>query len=198
MKRPVLVWIAVAFAALVVGLGMSPLAAQEPPLPIAAEVLTPRSVFPDAIDMKIKVKTHDRTHVVNVDDPSRTVTVRFTVQPGARFPWHSHPGPVVVNVVEGTLVFIDTDCGEQPYPTGTAFVDRGHGHVHSAYNPTGGETVIVATFFEAPAGDASLLIPADTPPARSDTARCDRAAYVGWQVAARDEPLNFGGEDRVT
>jgi hypothetical protein len=45
---------------------------------------------------------------------------------------------------------------------GTAFVDTGHGHVHSAYNPTDGVTVIVATFFESPA-EGSLLIPADTP-----------------------------------
>ena len=115
---------------------MPPLAAQVPPPPIAAEFLTPRSVFPDDIGMKIKLRMDGGTHVVKVVDPSRTVTIRFTVQPGARFPWHSHPGPVVVNVVEGTLVFVDTGCDETTYPTGTAFVDPGHGHVHSAYNPT--------------------------------------------------------------
>lgn len=145
-----------------IGIGMLPLAAQEVPLPIATEFLTPRSVFPDDVDMKIKIKGDGGTELVKVVDPSRTVTARFTIQPAARFPWHSHAGPVVVNVVEGTLVFIETDCSEQPYPTGTAFVDPGHGHVHSAYNPTGGETVIVATFFESPAA-GSLLIPADTP-----------------------------------
>ena len=30
--------------------------------------------------------------VVNVDDPSRTVVVKYTVQPGAQFPWHSTTG----------------------------------------------------------------------------------------------------------
>ena len=163
MKKSVLVLTAALLILGAIGAGMLPLAAQEAPPPIATEVLTPRSVFPDDIDMKIKLRAkHHGTEVVKVVDPSRTVTARFTIQPGAQFPWHSHAGPVFVNVVEGTLVFVETDCSERPYPTGTAFVDAGHGHVHSAYNPTGGETVIVATFFEAPAA-GSLLIPADTP-----------------------------------
>jgi quercetin dioxygenase-like cupin family protein len=162
MKRSVLVLTAALLTLGAIGIGMLPLAAQVAPPPIATEFLTPRSVFPDDIDMKVKFDTDGGTEVVKVLDPSRTVTARFTIQPGARFPWHSHAGPVVVNVVEGTLVFVETDCSERSYPMGTAFVDPGHGHIHSAYNPTGGVTVIVATFFEAPA-EGSLLIPTDTP-----------------------------------
>ena len=162
MKKSVLVLTAALLTLGAIGIGMLPLAAQVAPLPIATEFLTPRSVFPDDIGMKIKLKGDGGTEVVKVVDPSRTVTARFTIQPGARFPWHSHAGPVVVNVVQGTLVFVETDCAERAYPTGTAFVDSGHGHVHTAYNPTGGETVIVATFFESPAA-GPLLIPADTP-----------------------------------
>ena len=162
MKKSVLVWTAALLTVGAIGFGTLPLAAQEPPLPIATEVLTPRSVFPDDITMKVKINTGGETEVVKVVDPSRTVTARFTIQPGARFPWHSHAGPVVVNVAQGTLVFVETDCSERAYPTGTAFVDPGHGHVHSAYNPTSGETVIVATFFESPV-EGPLLIPADTP-----------------------------------
>jgi quercetin dioxygenase-like cupin family protein len=162
MKKSVLVWAAALLTVGAIGFGTLPLAAQEPPLPITTEFLSPRSVFPDDIDMKIKINRGGGTEVVKVVDPSRTVTTRHTIQPGARFPWHSHAGPVLVNVVAGTLVYVETDCGERAYPAGTAFVDAGHGHVHSAYNPTGGETVIVATFFESPAA-GSLLIPADTP-----------------------------------
>jgi quercetin dioxygenase-like cupin family protein len=162
MKKFVLVLTAALLTLGAIGIGMLPLAAQEAPPPIATEFLTPRSVFPDDVAMKIKIMGDGETEVVKVVDPSRTVTARFTIQPGARFPWHSHAGPVVVNVVQGTLVFVETDCAERAYPTATAFVDPGHGHVHSAYNPTGGETVIVATFFEAPA-EGSLLISADTP-----------------------------------
>ena len=139
-----------------------PSAAQDPPPPIAAEPLTLRSVFPDDIDMKFKLKLHDGgTMVVNVDDPSRTVDVKYTVQPGAQFPWHSHRGPVVVNIIAGALTYIPAGtCHERTFTTGQAFVDPGHGHVHSAYNPGTEPTVFIATFFEAPATGA-LLIPAD-------------------------------------
>ena len=141
-----------------------PSAAQEPPPPIATEFLTSRAVFTDDVDLQIKVKWDGRrTNVVKAVDPSRTVVARFTVQPGAQFPWHSHAGPVIVNIVQGTLVYVGADdCVERPYPAGTAFVDAGHGHVHSAFNPGEGETILVATFFESPA-EGPLLIPAEAP-----------------------------------
>jgi quercetin dioxygenase-like cupin family protein len=142
-----------------------PSAAHNPPPPIATELLTDRAVFTDDYDLKIKAKLDGQpTTVVKSKDPSRTVTARFTVQPGAQFPWHTHSGPVVVNVVEGELVYVGAeDCVERSYPAGTAFFDLGHGHVHTAFNPTDDETVLVATFFEAPGGDAPLVIPAEAP-----------------------------------
>jgi quercetin dioxygenase-like cupin family protein len=82
------------------------------------------------------------------------------VQPGAQFPWHSHAGPVVVTVVSGELTYVAADdCRERKYPAGTAFVDPGQGHVHTAFNGTEGVTVFVATFYGAPA-EGPLIIPA--------------------------------------
>ncbi len=152
-------------AVLVVGLNVLPSAAQEAPPPIAAELLTGRAVFPDHVGLKLKVKLDGGgTRVAKVKDASRTVVGRFTVQPGAQFPWHSHRGPVIVNVVSGKLVYVPAeDCKERTYPAGTAFVDPGHGHVHTAYNPTDDVTVFIATFFRAPA-EGALLIPAEAPP----------------------------------
>ena len=54
------------------------------------------------------------------------------------------------------------DCVEREYPAGTAFVDLGHGDVHTAFNATDDVTVLVATFFEAPEA-GPLLMPAETP-----------------------------------
>ena len=94
-------------AAIAVGLAavvfVLPSAAQEPPPPpIASEFLTARSVFTDDIRLMLKLRHHHgTTRVVNVPDPSRTVVGRFTLQPGAQFPWHTHAGPVVVNIVTG-------------------------------------------------------------------------------------------------
>jgi quercetin dioxygenase-like cupin family protein len=151
-------------AALLIGANVLPSAAQEPPPSIATEFLTGRALFTDDVDLQVKIKLDgEATKVVNVKDPSRTVVARFTVQPGAQFPWHTHRGPVMVNVVEGELVYVGAeDCVERGYPAGTAFVDPGHGHVHSAFNPTDDVTVFVATFFEAPA-EGPLLIPAEAP-----------------------------------
>jgi quercetin dioxygenase-like cupin family protein len=154
----------VLIAVLLIGASVMPSGAQQAPPPIATELLSGRAVFTDDVDLKLKIKLDGKASaVVNAEDPSRTVVGRFTVQPGVQFPWHTHRGPVIVNVVEGELVYVAADdCVERAYPAGTAFVDPGHGHVHTAFNPTGGVTVFVATFFEAPA-EGSLLIPAETP-----------------------------------
>ena len=151
-------------AVLVASVNVLPTAAQQPPPPIASEFLTGRAVLTDDVDLKAKIKLDgETTRVVNVDDPSRTVVAKFTVQPGARFPWHSHRGPVVVNVTEGELVYVAADdCVERPYAAGTAFVDPGQGHVHTAFNPTDDVTVFLATFFAAP-DQGPLLIPAEAP-----------------------------------
>jgi quercetin dioxygenase-like cupin family protein len=137
-----------------------PAAAQGPP-PIAAEPLTSRSVFVDDIGLTFKIKLDgNATSVVGVKDPSWTVVVRYTVQPGAQFPWHSHAGPVVVNIISGALTYVGADdCVQRTYAAGQAFVDAGQGHVHTAFNPTNAPTVFVATFFDAPA-EGPLLIPA--------------------------------------
>ena len=151
-------------AVLLIGASVMPSGAQPAPPPIASEFLSGRAVLTDDVDLKLKIKLDGQaTAVVHAKDPSRTVVGRFTVQPGAQFPWHTHRGPVIVNVVEGELVYVAADdCVERAYPAGTAFVDPGHGHVHTAFNPTDGVTVFVATFFEAPA-EGPLLIPAEAP-----------------------------------
>jgi hypothetical protein len=52
----------------------------------------------------------------------------------------------------GVYVAAD-DCVERDYPAGTAPIDPGRGHVHTAFNPTDEATVLVAT----------LLTPVDAP-----------------------------------
>jgi quercetin dioxygenase-like cupin family protein len=148
-----------------VGANVLPSAAQQPPPPpIATEVLTGRAAFPDDVDAKIKIKLEGQARrVVHVVDPSRTVVARFTLQPGAQFPWHSHAGPVIVNVTAGELVYVDgDDCVERAYGAGSAFVDPGHGHTHTAFNATNEPTILVATFLEAPP-EGPLVIPAQPP-----------------------------------
>ena len=141
-----------------------PLIAQAQEQPITVEILSPRSVFTDDVDLQFRYALDGNpTKAINSFTPSRTVVARITVQPGAQFPWHTHPGPVLVNVAQGELVYVQAaDCVERSYASGTAFVDPGRGNVHTAFNPTGGDTILIATFFEAPESGA-LTIPAAAP-----------------------------------
>jgi quercetin dioxygenase-like cupin family protein len=138
--------------ALMLALGLLAAMAVMPTLaqtPIEVQPLSGRAIFTDDIDLKAKVKLDGQaTIVINMDDPSWTQVVMFTVQPGVMFPWHSHPGMVAVNVTGGELVYVSAmDCVERHYLAGTAFVDPGHGHVHTAFNPGSVPTVLVATFY---------------------------------------------------
>lgn len=146
----------------------------EAPLPpIFVEPLTARHQFTDAVAAQLRLKPGGRSReVVNLPDVSNLAVLRITVQPGARFPWHSHPGPVLVAVTQGTLVYVYADdCIERPYPAGTAFVDPGFENVHFARNPTGGETTIVATFLGAPAA-GPLTVPVEPAVAETLDERC--------------------------
>ena len=162
MRNKLAILAALAALMMTVGVNVLPTLAVDPPPPILGEPLSGRASFSDDIDLKIKISHHGtETVVVNTGDPSQTVVVRYTVQPGAEFPWHTHAGPVVVNVVSGALVYIDSEgCAEHTYAAGQAFIDAGHGHVHSAVNRTDAPTVLMATFFAAPAS-GPLLIPVD-------------------------------------
>ena len=148
------------------------------PLPIASEPLTQRHQFTDDVSVQVRLKPSGRSReVVNIDDASRMAVVRFTIQPGVRFPWHSHPGLVMVAVTQGELVFVyGDDCVQRHYPAGTAFVDPGFGNVHYAFNPTGGELVIVATFLGVPNAPAALTNPVSPTDAAALDAKCGAVA----------------------
>src|SRR5688500_10437966 len=49
--------------------------------------------------------------------------------------WHTHPGPVFVTVVDGSLTYEDAghkSCRHRAYMPGEGFLDPGFGHVHRA------------------------------------------------------------------
>jgi len=147
----------------------------EPPIPpIAVEELTRidadtlvRGSVMDAVTANFTISREGMEDVViDIADLSQVAVARFTIQPGAQFPWHTHPGPVLVTVTHGELVYVMAEgCSEHRYPAGTAFVDPGHGMAHSAYNPTEGETVIVATFMEVPPDGPLTITEGITAPA---------------------------------
>jgi quercetin dioxygenase-like cupin family protein len=149
-----------------------------PPPPIASEPLTQRHQFTDDVSVQVRLKPSGRSRdVINMDDASRMAVVRFTIQPGVRFPWHSHPGLVMVAVTTAKLVFVyGDDCVQREYAAGTAFIDPGFGNVHYAFNPTGDPLVIVATFLGVPNAPAALTNPVSPTQSAALDAKCGAAA----------------------
>ncbi|MGH2931236.1 MAG: hypothetical protein ACRDKK_00105 [Gaiellaceae bacterium] len=80
------------------------------------------------------------------------------------FAWHTHPGPVIVTVRSGSLIYQTAHhntCLNRPYSAGQGFVDPGFGHVHRVIaGPAGAE--IYSTFL-LPPGSENHLITAPAP-----------------------------------
>ena len=77
------------------------------------------------------------------------VTQSIVIAPGGTTGWHSHPGPVLVTIVAGTMAFYpanDPNCAAIIYETGDTFVDRGGGNVHTARNEGATDLVLWATY----------------------------------------------------
>jgi quercetin dioxygenase-like cupin family protein len=67
-----------------------------------------------------------------------------TIQPGGQSGWHTHPGPSLVTVIEGTVTVYQDDCTSATYSVGQTFTDLGCGDVHNVRNETGAEAKTVA------------------------------------------------------
>jgi quercetin dioxygenase-like cupin family protein len=144
-----------AFTALGAG---SAAAAPRPSAPAASApapaepVVTPlaAALVPGPIDI-------DRRH------PSNVVTARIDLGPGDTTSWHSHPGPVLVQVVSGAVTLRHADHGRCL----SDVVSAGHGlfeapgAVHVAENRGSTPAVLYATFILPP--NAGPEVPAPIP-----------------------------------
>lgn len=78
--------------------------------------------------------------------------------------WHTHPGPALVAVVDGSLTYEDATanrCNRILYEEGQGFVDRGFGHVHRAI--AGGEGVDFYVVYLLPPETPTHVISASGP-----------------------------------
>jgi hypothetical protein len=85
--------------------------------------------------------------------PDLDVAIQSIVfQPGAQSGWHSHPGPVFISVVSGTMTFYesdDPDCEPVVRSAGQGFLDTGD-HAHIARNESGAPAPNIVTYFAPP------------------------------------------------
>lgn len=127
---------------------------------VLASPILARGDFTEAVDVKFKIGTDQGTVVSNAPDAGEVVVQQITIAPGGTTGWHSHPGPVVVVVKTGALTFVDANqgaCIETTYPAGSAFVDPGQGHAHSAFNRGTENVDLIATYFDVPVGGSPRI-----------------------------------------
>jgi quercetin dioxygenase-like cupin family protein len=120
---------------------------------ISAPILA-RGDFSDQVDVKIKLDTAHGTVVSSAPSAGEVLVQEITIAPGGTTGWHSHPGPVVAIVKAGALRYVREELGvclETVYPAGTAFVDPGQAHAHTAFNRGSENLVVYATYFDVPA-----------------------------------------------
>jgi hypothetical protein len=120
----------------------------------SSSTLLGRATFGDPADQTFKVKrlTGD-WHVEIKAKPVLDLAVQSIVfQPGSQSGWHSHPGPVFIQVVSGTMTFYESDdptCTPIVRTAGQGYLDVGE-HAHIARNETAVPAQNVVTYFAPP------------------------------------------------
>lgn len=96
---------------------------------------------------------------------SNVVTVRLDFKPGDTTGWHSHPGPVLVQVVSGAVTLRHAargHCQSDVVRAGHGFFET-PGAVHIADNPGPNPAVLYATFVLRPGAPPEVSAPTPAP-----------------------------------
>jgi hypothetical protein len=111
-----------------------------------------RATYAETINVKRHGDDNDWQAQVKAR-PALDIAVQTIVfQPGSQSGWHSHPGPVFISVVQGTMTFYESDdptCSPTVRHAGEGFVDVGD-HAHIARNETAVPAVNVVTYLVPP------------------------------------------------
>ena len=109
----------------------------------------PAGYFPDGL-LDLMCRQDPGTRLpwylhTNIRGDSDVYVTQVTFQPGGQTGWHSHPGPSLITVIEGTLTVYHDDCTSETFSAGESFTDIGCGDIHNIVNNTAAEakTVVV-------------------------------------------------------
>lgn len=148
-RRIVLTCLAAALGLATVVATQAGASAQDPVRPTQSQVVS------GVTAERVVIKTHPR-------ESTRFTTLRLDFVSGAATPWHSHTGPGLVTIIDGTFVLtwagVD-GCTDVTYQTGDSFVDAGDGTVHRLVATSAGS---VSATLVTPA-DQTATAPAPTP-----------------------------------
>ncbi len=111
-----------------------------------------RATFHDAFKVQ-RNSALDNWEVEVEVKPELDIAVQTIAFPaGSHSGWHSHPGPVFISVIEGTMTFYESDdpsCTPIVRSAGQGYLDTGT-HAHIARNESGLPAKNVVTYFAPP------------------------------------------------
>ena len=111
-----------------------------------------RATFAQGANFHVKRITGDWHVEVKAHRELDLAVQQIVFQPGGHSGWHSHPGPVFIQVVSGTMTFYGSDdpnCTPIVRSAGQGFLDVGE-HAHIARNETGSTATNVVTYLAPP------------------------------------------------
>jgi quercetin dioxygenase-like cupin family protein len=105
----------------------------------------PAGNFPSGLlNLMCRSNLPDWLLFTRVRGDSDLYVTKHTFQPGSQTGWHSHPGPSLITVIEGTLTVYHDDCTFETYSAGESFTDLGCGDIHNVRNEGATEAKDVA------------------------------------------------------
>jgi hypothetical protein len=137
----------------------------EPAAPAASVPLTPEFTLGSGVtptflgEATFDIKHVKRTSkdgnwhfVLNSKDGFELAVRSFSYAPGSFTGWHRHPGPVFIQVVDGTVTFYEADdptCSPIVVDSGESYLDLGE-HAHIGRNETDQPAQDVTVLFGPP------------------------------------------------
>jgi quercetin dioxygenase-like cupin family protein len=105
----------------------------------------PAGYFPSGLlNLMCRSNLPDWLLITRVRGDSDLYVTQHVFQAGGQTGWHTHPGPSLITVVEGTLTVYHDDCTFETYSAGESFTDIGCGDLHNVRNETGAEAKDIA------------------------------------------------------
>ena len=106
--------------ALIAGVALATPPSGETPTPLARGALVaPANVNTRVIGGRVKISTQGAIDAL---------MMQITLAPGGTGGWHSHAGPLVTIVTQGTLTVIDAQCKRHDIQAGQALINNGSTH----------------------------------------------------------------------
>lgn len=87
--------------------------------------------------------------------PSDIYVLRNTLAPGGHLGWHTHPGPTMVSVIQGSVLLYDGTnplCTFRRYNAGEGFTEISREHVHLLRNASTEVSAQVIAYHMLPEG----------------------------------------------